>query len=270
MDFTIKTYKKLLSCLKEHDYKFLTFSDYLSSNENNLPEKYIILRHDVDEQAANALKMSETEFNLGIKATYYFRIVRQSNKPEIINKIVGMGHEMGYHYEDLSTMNGDIGKAILSFENNLAYFRTFYDIKTVCMHGSSSSKWDNRLLWEKFNLKNYNLIGEPYLSLDFSKIFYLTDTGYAWDGGKYAVRDVVENPFGLSFHNTDQIIQCIKDNQFPNQAMILAHTLWTDNYIKWSALHIREFFRNNIKLIAKNNKIVSYLYKRLVKLYWKL
>ena len=246
----------------------MTFSEYLSASYNN-SKKLLILRHDVDEQAHNALKMAKVERDLGIKATYFFRIVKQSNKPEIIRQIVAMGHEIGYHYEDLSTANGNYECAIRSFEENLNYFRTYYPVRTVCMHGSSTSKYDNRSLWSRYQLEDYGLIGEPYLSLDFSKVFYLTDTGYAWDGGKYATRDIVENHFGLTFHTSGQIIQCVKDGKFPQQAMILAHTLWTDSVVEWTLLHVREILRNNIKLFARNNKIASYLYKKAVNYYWK-
>ena len=142
MDFTIKTYKRLLETLKKSGYTFQPFVDFIEKPA----EKAIILRHDVDERAGNALKMAKAEHELGIKATYYFRIVKISNKPEVIKQIVGLGHELGYHYEDYSSCNGDMDKAIIQFSKNLEYFRFFYPVKTVCMHGSSMSEYDNRLI----------------------------------------------------------------------------------------------------------------------------
>lgn len=265
MDFTCNKYRELISQLISSGYEFITYADYCGGN---LPQRFVILRHDVDEQAHNALKMAKIEHDLGHTATYFFRIVKHSNKPEIIRHIAALGHEIGYHYEDLSTANGNYEKAITTFRKHLDYFRTYYPVKTVCMHGSSTSKYDNRKMWQKYNLNDYGLIGEPYLSTDFSKVFYLTDTGYAWDGGKYATRDVVENKFGITFHTTDEIIECIKNDQFPEQAMILAHTLWTDNIIEWSLLHVREFLRNHIKRLAMRNKLISVVYKKMVQLYW--
>ena len=266
MDFTIKKYQALISTLKESGYRFVTFSEYL---QNKLEGYVIIMRHDVDEQAHNALKMAKVENELGIKATYFFRIAKQSNKPDIIRQIVAMGHEIGYHYEDLSTANGDYEKAIVTFREHLEYFRTFYPVTVVCMHGSSTSKYDNRLLWQKYYLGSFGLIGEPYLSLDFEKIFYVTDTGYAWDGGKYATRDVVENKFGLTFHTSDEMIDSVREGFFPKQAMILAHTLWTDSRYEWIYFHLREFFRNRVKLYAKKNKYIALLYQKAVTYYWK-
>lgn len=266
MDHTIKAYKSLLQAFVGAGYQFQKFEDYLVSP---MAGKVVIMRHDVDEKAENALKMAKVEHDMGVVSTYFFRIVKQSDKPDVIRKIVSMGHAVGYHYEDLSLAEGDFEKARESFEKNLSYFRQYYPVKVVCMHGSSSSKYDNRLLWEKYDLSDYGLIGEPYLSLNFDEIFYMTDTGYAWDGGKYAIRDVVENKHGLNFHSTEQVIECIESGKFPEKSMILAHTLWSDNLVQWTALHVREFLRNNVKRIAQNSRFIAKIYNGLVKMYWK-
>ena len=64
-------------------------------------------------------------------------------------------------------------------------------------------------------------------------------------------------------------MNCVNEGKFPEKAMILSHTLWTDDWIQWNMLHFREFFRNNLKYMAKNNRIVAKLYKKMVDLYWK-
>lgn len=265
-DFTLKSYKTLVIALKEGGYTFQTFEEFATSPVQG---KIVVMRHDVDELAENALKMARLENELGIRATYFFRIVKQSNVPEVIWQIADLGHEIGYHYEDPSLAEGDEAKAMASFAKNLAYFRKYYPVRSVCMHGSSTSKYDNRLLWKSHQLSDYGLVGEPYLSVDFNQVFYITDTGYAWDGGKYAIRDVVESGFGLRFHTTQEIVKCIQEGGFPEKAMFLAHTLWTDSWIQWNWLHFRELLRNNLKLMAKNNKGIAKLYRGLVDAYWK-
>ena len=266
MDFTLKTYTQLLKTFLSNGYSLITYEMYRSGD---VSDKFLIIRHDVDEIAYNALKMADVEKKLGVNATYYFRIVKQSNNPDIIRKIAEMGHEIGYHYEDLAFAKGDMELARKNFEENLAYFRTFYPVKTVCMHGSSSSKYDNREFWKKYNLEDFGLLGEPYLTTDFNKIFYFTDTGYAWDGGKYSVRDVVENKFGQKFHSSKQIMNAVKNGNFPQQSLMLAHTLWSDTFFQWMLLHLREFFRNNIKYMAQRNKFLNNIYASAVKAYWK-
>lgn len=266
MDFTLRKYKDLVRAIIESGYRIVPVCQYLEANPDG---KVLVLRHDVDEQPQNALKMAEAEKELGVNATYYFRRVPKSDHPDVIRKIAAMGHEIGYHYEDLTLSEGDMSKAIESFSRNLEYFRQYYPVKTVCMHGSSSSRFDNREIWKQVRLEDYDLIGEPYLSFDFNQVYYLTDTGYAWDGGKYAVRDRVSSVFSLSFHTTDQVVEAVRSGRFPERSLVLAHTLWTDNLPLWAFLHLREFFRNRVKLMAKNNKVVAALYKKLVKLYWK-
>lgn len=265
-DFTLQSYRSLIIAFQQSGYRFQTFEEMMTAPAEG---KTVVMRHDVDELAWNALKMSQLEHALGIRATYFFRIVKQSNVPEVIKQIVGLGHEIGYHYEDLSLAEGDEDKAIKTFSENLDCFRTYYPVKSVCMHGSSTSKYDNRLLWKNHSLSEFGIVGEPYLSVDFDKVFYLTDTGYAWDGGKYATRDIVESGFGLKFHATSEIVDCIKSGAFPEKALILAHTLWTDSRVQWDWLHLRELFRNNLKLLAKDNPVVGRLYRKMVEAYWK-
>jgi len=81
--------------------------------------------------------------------------------------------------------------AIRDFEWNLEKLRKFYPVKTICMHGSPLSKYDNRKLWEKYDYRDYGIIDEPYFDIDFNVVFYLTDTGRRWDGDSVSVRDKV-------------------------------------------------------------------------------
>lgn len=64
-------------------------------------QEIIILRHDVDCLPHFALQTALIEHELGIKGTYYFRVVPESFDLKIMQKIAGLGHEIGYHYEDV-------------------------------------------------------------------------------------------------------------------------------------------------------------------------
>ena len=61
----------------------------------------IVLRHDVDRLPQNSLKTAQIEHELGIHGSYYFRIVPESFDEKIIREIAALGHEIGYHYEDV-------------------------------------------------------------------------------------------------------------------------------------------------------------------------
>ena len=190
LDFTQKKYSRLLEILADKGYHFYTFEEYCIQ-KSSIPdhERFVILRHDVDLKAENSLATAKTEHSLGVKASYYFRVVEQSNNPEIIKDIASLGHEIGYHYEDMAICNGETKQAIAHCEKWLRYFRQFYLVKTICMHGSPRSEFDGRELWKEYDYHDYGIIGEPYFDVDFSKVFYLTDTGRRWDGFSVSVRD---------------------------------------------------------------------------------
>ncbi len=202
MDFTIKIYKQLLNQLIASGYLFQTFSEFLNTPE----ERVIILRHDVDDKKLNSLYFSEIQNKAGVKGTYFFRMVPQSFDEKVILKIAGLGHEIGYHYEDMDLISLKFGvpssklkesdlydEALRSFKDNLEKLRQLYPVKTICMHGSPRSRFDNKAIWKKYNYRDYGIVGEPYFDIDFKKVLYLTDTGRRWDGDKVSVRDKVDS-----------------------------------------------------------------------------
>jgi tetratricopeptide (TPR) repeat protein len=229
-DFTYIQYSKLLSALSRSGYKFQTFEEYINNNE----QRIVVIRHDVDSWPSNALKMAKIEAENKIAATYYFRKSPLSFNDRIIKEIVELGHEIGYHYEDLATQKGDYRKAIDAFQSNLEFYRQYYPVKTIAMHGRPLSGWDNLDLWKKYDFHDYGIIAEPYLTLDFEKILYLTDTGSCWDGDKYSVRDFVDSHYNFSIHSTNDLIRHFEEQLLPDQILLNMHpSRWNDNICKW-------------------------------------
>ena len=260
MDFTLKKYKWLLLCFERAGYQFVTFEEYCDGKVNS--DRFVILRHDVDLKAENSLATAKIEASRGIHASYYFRVVPQSNKPEIIRGIALLGHEIGYHYEDMAICQGDTEKAIVHFKEKLEFFRKFYPVKTVCMHGSPRSPFDGRDLWKTYDYRDFGIIGEPYFDTDFSKLFYLTDTGRRWDGFKVSVRDripVYQDRWiekGLVYYSTDDVVRAIDDGTFPHQLMMTTHPQrWNDNLFYWSKELVMQNTKNIIKRILISNKL---------------
>lgn len=243
-DFTVEKYKVLLDSLINAGYEFRTFSEFL----NNSSGKCIILRHDVDLLPANSLVFARIQHLNKVKGVYYFRAVPESWDETIVKEIADMGHEIGYHYENLTTTNGDFVKGIKDFEKSLFTFRKTAPVKTICMHGSPRSKFDSKDLWSKFDYKNYGVVGEPYFDIDFKKVFYLTDTGRKWDGNKVSVRDKVESSFRMSFNKTDEIILAANKNELPQQIMFTFHPQrWNDNLVAWTKELVLQSVKNRIK-----------------------
>ena len=243
-DFTLTVYKSLIESMQGGGYTIVTFEDYL----RHAPSRCIILRHDVDHRAGNALRTAALEKDLGIKGTYYFRIVSSSNQPAIIREIAGMGHEIGYHYEDLSLAGGDHSRAYQNFLVNLEYFRQFYPVSTICMHGRPLSFLDNKKLWEHYNYKDSNLIGEPYFDVDFDRVLYLTDTGRHWNSSRSNYFDKVISSYHINLSSTSDVIRCLHRNCLPDQVMITIHPeRWNEAIFPWMA----ELTGQNIKNLAK-------------------
>lgn len=254
MDFTIKKYKTLIQAIKKSGYDTQTMAAFMGGPS----PRVIVLRHDVDERPENAVQLAMAEHREGIKSTYYFRIVKISSNPDVIKKIAGLGHEIGYHYEDYAFCKGDPEKAINRFQRNLEYFRQFYPVKTVCMHGSSMSDFDNRDLWRHCSLKDFGLMGEPYLTIDYTDILYLTDTARTWNGNKYSIRDSVKkNDKKPLFFKTDDIIDRLKTGDMPEIIILQSHTLWTDDLSEWIWLELREFIRNRLKVVFQKSPMLK-------------
>ncbi len=254
-DFTLQTYNRLLLALQKAGYQFYTLEHYyqhLASGSGQ--SRFVLLRHDVDLYAECSLATALIEAELGIRASYYFRVVPQSNQPAIIKAISDLGHEIGYHYEDMAICGGDVVKAKKHFETQLAYFRNYYPVKTICMHGAPQSQFDGKELWKTCDYRTYGIIGEPYFDIDYSQVFYLTDTGRRWDGFHVSVRDkipVYQDQWikqGLIFHTTDNIIKAIESGQLPEKVLITTHPQrWTDNRGAWVKEYVAQTIKNQVK-----------------------
>lgn len=247
VDFTFSKFEELCKEVSNSDYEKLNIGEYLDRKEK--PEKCIILRHDVDVKIERALKMAKIESKHGISSTYYLRMTDEVFRPKLIKRIEELGHEIGYHYEVLDKAKGDKVKAINIFEQELNELRKLCRVDTICMHGNSRTRWNNRDIWNFYNFKDFGIKGEAYLSIDFSDMLYLSETGRNW-GNKFKVKDNIEGMIGeeilSKIRSTDDIIELINRGEIKN-IYLLSHPRWTDNFYDWFI----ELLFTNIKNVAK-------------------
>lgn len=248
-DFSHQIYLDLIQRLREANYEFQTLAGFIEAAK----PRVFILRHDVDLRNWSALRLAKQENSMGISSTYYFRMTRQSYDPAMIKEIAAMGHEIGYHYEDLTSANGDYNRAIDTFQHNLARLREFYPVQTICMHGRSGSPFDNRDLWSRYDYRDFGLICEPYLDIDFNRVLYLSDTGRRWNGYKISLRDRVESQYDFDFTTTHDIIDSI--SVLPDQILINSHPeQWTDNLPEWLYVKMFAVAHTLYKVYYRNKK----------------
>ncbi|MCA0931071.1 hypothetical protein LCM02_01330 [Lutimonas saemankumensis] len=245
-DFTFKKYEELLKVLNDDGYQFQTFEQFIK----NPKKKVVVLRHDVDRRSAHSLDLAKAESTVNAKASYYFRIVPESNVKNIIEKIAALGHEIGYHYEDLGASKGNFQKAYERYLKNLGYFRSYYPVSTICMHGSPENKIDNRDIWKKYNYKKNGIIAEPYFDVNYDEVFYITDASRSWNNRNVSVRDKVETKYELDASSIDKMIYLVKNNLMPDQIIINTHPHnWSKFGLLWIYILVWQSMKNVVKAI---------------------
>jgi hypothetical protein len=247
-DFTFDIYEKLLHAGHRAGYEHITMQEYLAGEE--LPEQFIIHRHDVDRKPENSLAMARLEADHGISTTYYFRTINKTFKPEIISEIESLGHEIGYHYEDMDRASGDVDEAHRSFSQELARVRQHATVDTVCMHGNPLTAYDNRDMWDgSVDFESYGLLGEAYLSTDFVDVTYFSDTGRTWQDGGLKIKDhtVGDATKETTADSTMELISLIEIEGF-DRACLLSHpNRWANSPGEYIAENIKDRSINAVK-----------------------
>ncbi len=93
-------YSTLLRIAAEQGYALLSLEAWLDDPELAAHEPRLVLRHDVDQHPASALRMARIEAELGVRSTWYFRW--RTARPQVVEAIRSQGHAIGLHYETLT------------------------------------------------------------------------------------------------------------------------------------------------------------------------
>ncbi len=271
LDFTYTKYEELCKALALSDRTSLTVRDYVSTEKK--PDNFVIIRHDIDDESDlyYASKMAMTENEMGIKATYYFRICKNVFDVNLIKKISELGHEIGYHYEVLGEAEGDYERAIQLFENHLKKFRAICEVNTIAQHGGPLrnclnvvkisnmikvfgstlrgehvfDRWESKDIWKRYDYKKYGIIGEPYLSIDFNEVTYLSDTNRSWVDTKYRIKDKVDSKLRTNnIETTDDIIDSIKNEKNQKVHFLIHPSNWKMSIREWVLWLLLQQIRN--------------------------
>jgi hypothetical protein len=187
MPSRLRDYNQLLRDLTRSGYEFLTMRRFarLVRAQEDLPELTCLLRNDVDTDPRTALAMSEAEHDLGIEASYYFRLSTMDRR--VMRTIVARGSEIGYHYEELATvakrMNLKSSAAVADhmglikdeFRTNISRFAEVAGAlpDTVAAHGDLANrrlKMTNTELLDDELRNEFGILAEAY-DLDLEQRF---------------------------------------------------------------------------------------------------
>ncbi|MAI88809.1 MAG: hypothetical protein CMF98_07190 [Candidatus Marinimicrobia bacterium] len=173
-DFTINKYQELLVLAKKN-YNFVSYQNI------NFNQKFVLWRHDCDFSLNRALKLAELEKRENIVTTYFINLhcefynLFEREQSEIIRQIINLGHNIGIHF-DINYYNvkseEDLKKWLI-FEKNI--FIKLFNIKPIVF-----SFHNPNLFSLSFEKKKYTGLINCYSKQFKNNVGYISDSNGYW------------------------------------------------------------------------------------------
>jgi hypothetical protein len=175
-----RDYRSLLRLALSHDYQVVSLERFLADGGPQAP-RVLILRHDVDQHPASALRMARIERDLGLRSTWYLRW--RTADPQVIDGLRAAGGEIGLHYETLTrrTLTGestDLDSCRAELREEIASFAALFGpLRSVCAHGDTRAPGVRNLqLLEGQDLSTFGVRWDANLSIRAHRLaVWLTD-----------------------------------------------------------------------------------------------
>ncbi len=166
----LEEYRQLLACAAELGYRTMSIGEHrrmaLAGERDGT--KVLILRHDVDTDLPTAKLQFEIERSLEVSASYFFRL--STVDVEFMRHLDAHGDDVGYHYEELSTVARERGLRTRGevefhlseiqdrFRKNLRELRTTacLPLRFVAAHGDMANR--------HLGMRNQALLGDALCS----------------------------------------------------------------------------------------------------------
>lgn len=180
--FTYAEFEKFCRAIAE--LPVLSVDHYLTNPPPVRP--FVVLRFDVDFRETHAVALAEIAAQHGLSGSFYFRCHAAGFPLAAMEKVAALGHEIGYHFETLDTCQGDFRAAEDLFVAHLHQLRDAgFAIHTVAAHGSQPTATTYRANFDLFKhspdlLARAVLHGETTISVDFSRVLYVSDALWRW------------------------------------------------------------------------------------------
>lgn len=216
MEFTYDEYRRLLLKLSEYGYK-----DCLYDECQNVSGKKVVLRHDIDVSLDEAVRFSEIEKEVGVKATYFVLIstdfynVASKREREFVKTIQKNGGAIGLHFDEVIYKNVDI---IESVQKEALILEKIIEspVKVVSMHRPSQ-----QTLGADYHFEG---IINSYSKIFFKDFKYVSDSRRNWkedihkiiECGKYDKLHILTHPVwynDIESSAGDVLKQLIRDEE---------------------------------------------------------
>lgn len=169
-------YRELLEIISIFDCKFRVPN--VVDVEVNNP----LLRHDIDFSLTGLTEMGALEIEFGQRSVYFFRLDSRNynlfsgNTLEIIQSLVGQGHEIGLHIDSRS-----------QFATNDPYLNPLINrptLKSLLGVDIKFFSWHRPLSGDLGSNSNLQDLVSIYSEKYWSRDYYLSDSAGSWDDGK--------------------------------------------------------------------------------------
>ncbi len=100
MEFTYAAYKKIMHLLRQNCYQIKNYHDFKTA------ERCVILRHDIDNDLGQAVRLAEVEAQEQVQSTYFVLLrtdvynLASRRSLEQLHRIQSLGHEIGLHFDE--------------------------------------------------------------------------------------------------------------------------------------------------------------------------
>lgn len=239
--YTWDDFIALLDELKNTDrYVVCTGKDFLETFDS---EKIVVyMRHDIDHDAATALRMAKEEHKRGLKSSYYILstaryygeqgetgLRRYASMDSLYREIQSLGHEIGIHNDLLSMIIlWDIDPLEYQKQELAYYHEAGLPVVGVVSHGSAvvlNRKLNNTWIFSEFGKKGvYDNNG---VAVEYGKHSF-KDFGFLYEG--YRMGPMARTSDISGFKTGRELVEKMKTFQPGDRVSLLTHPIhWGDN-----------------------------------------